>query len=71
MTDVNGFKYEFEGVKYRTNEEVDAALAAHLGMESLPSKGKHGGEIVIMRDGAYTRVFTYVHEDGVDKIVPA
>lgn len=70
MTDGSGLKYELNGVRYATNEAVNAALAAHLGLDALPQMGKHGGEIVLLIDGKFVRMFTYTHEDGVDKIVP-
>lgn len=69
MTDPLGNKYEFAGVRYRTNDELIAALAAHLGLSGLPIFGKHGGIITVHDGREFVTRFTYVHEDGVDKVV--
>lgn len=69
MTDSSGNKYEFLGVRYKTNDELNAALAAHLGLPQMPLMGKHGGIITVWDGAAFVTRFTYVHEDGVDKVV--
>lgn len=71
MTDSSGTKYEFLGVRYKTNAELDAALAAHLGLAEMPLMGKHGGIITVYDGKEFVTRFTYVHEDGVDKVVAA
>lgn len=68
MTDSSGAKYEFAGQKYRTTEDLSVALAAHLGMDRLPHWGKHSGNITVYDGAKFVTRFTYVHEDGVDKV---
>lgn len=50
MTDSSGNKYEFAGVRYRTNDGINAALASHLGLAEMPIFGKHTG-IITVYDG--------------------
>lgn len=71
MTDSSGNKYEFLGIRYKTNDELNAALAAHLGLAEMPLMGKHGGIITVHDGREFVTRFTYIHEDGVDKVVAA
>lgn len=71
MTDMNGFKYRLGDEMFRTNEELNAALAEHLGWSELPPMGKHEGVINFLHpDGTFVTRFTYERVDGVDVITP-
>lgn len=73
MTDAAGMKYEFQGLRYRTHQEINAALSAYLGLDGLPLYGKHEGQIVLWNavEDKFVHVFNYARsEDGVDVVSP-
>lgn len=72
MADAAGMKYEFQSERFADKDGLNAALAAHLGLEAMPHHGRHGG-VIMLPDGAggWAQKFTYERVDGVDVVTPA
>lgn len=72
MADANGMKHEFQGQRFADTEALNAALAAHLGLETFPEHhGRHGGKIMLQDgSGGYVQRFSYERVDGVDVVTP-